>query len=709
MIKLTLSVMFVYILTGLPGLQANQTTVTSGASHTPSSTLATLQSTLGASTGNGSVGQTVTVSGSNGPNTSTSPSTTITTNHDTHHTNRTSNSSTTSTPMTTTPQEASVASTTYTSTPYTSGDGLSLSSSETSTTPPNVTGTSTLSSPTDDVTTSSNQNTMLDNTHMSNQSISPTYSISFQSLMPNNTGLSTYSNSTLGVSVFDTTGFRLISTASTPRNTVTSSTIKKISVSLKPTTRTAGNVPLRGSVTTSTNTIKDTSYINSNFTIYDKLSKIYDNSKHINYIQSLFRWSNTTKYNHESKTTPTHTTLQTSPFQTLHTITTNANLKVTHEPINVLTTPSQTVKFETPDIANTKTHTINSPYVTNWITQHASKSKIMNINTNLDGLTTNHPTVTHSYYKTLTTQDVYTSAHRPNIMGASGKSDTLTPSSRTLQLNASLADSFSAATKALKFHPLENVTDCVFNVTNTTSEAFTDNDTTDYYITNPTTLHTTALPNTTVTYNTSVTPTVQLECTNISKEQRKNVTYFFTPVHTGELVTIFLPGGPFRKLLQFLDTPTKHPSEANETHTEICKHLENPTFNDSYFRFNVSFNNTHIITSLDKCDDRDYGFLYAFSLAYEWSRYQQGIFLTAMHKILQYYDLLRWLPTFQTTIDDHRCKSDYRCKYIAEEKENHFEVKECYRKQQKLHYVTSWGLCNNYFYHTNGKPVAVSQ
>ncbi|QOE74470.1 glycoprotein ORF-O [Elephant endotheliotropic herpesvirus 3A] len=327
------------------------------------------------------------------------------------------------------------------------------------------------------------------------------------------------------------------------------------------------------------------------------------------------------------------------------------------------------------------------------------KTNLDIINTTPFELTTNI-TNNYTYEKILIPRSSYTSVHRVNTVRASENPNTLL-SSRTLQLNTSFSDSLAASTKAQKLY-LDNITECV----NATDIPPTEP------VTNYTENFTYKVTNTTDLYPTEISTNTSLECKNISKQQIKNITYVFDPVHSGALTSIFLTkSDPLRELFHVLDAPTVHSTEANETHTELCKHLEEAAPQDPYFTFNISFNDAQMITSLDKCVDKNYGFLYSYSPSTSWSRYSQGTFLTVISKVLQYYNLLRWLPNFQKTLDNHRCQSAYRCKYVKEEQDSHlFEIKECRRRRQQQHHVISWGLCNNYFVPTGGvKSILVSQ
>ncbi|UVZ34412.1 glycoprotein ORF-O [Elephant endotheliotropic herpesvirus 3B] len=418
---------------------------------------------------------------------------------------------------------------------------------------------------------------------------------------------------------------------------------------------------------------------------------------HVPYTSSIFTYGSTPRsFTPELVTLSNKTNIYKSPYTTMTQHTSQMKiLDITH---HIIHSPPQPVTQKT------------SFTTTNKVTQNFTKtSDKFNKSTNMTKYRATTTNCTNNYHsrsihEILTTHSTYTSEHRANIVGKSGNPDTLT-SPRTLQqLKASFAESLSASTKAQKLHHSDNVTECV-NVTDIppTEPVFTDYT---YYSTEPTR----NASNTTDSYTTQGFATFP-ECKNISKQLLKNITYVFNPLHPNELESIFLDeNDPVHDLLHVLDTPIVHPSDVNETHTELCKHLEDKAPEDPYFTFNVSFHTTQMITSLDKCEPKNYGFLYSYSPKTEWSRYPQGTFLTVLHKVLQYYKILSWLPNFRKNLDDHRCQSSYRCKYVKEEKDsNLFEIKECRKQRHDQHYVTSWGLCNNYFVPTGGvKSILVS-
>ncbi|AGE09965.1 protein EE5 [Elephantid betaherpesvirus 1] len=174
-----------------------------------------------------------------------------------------------------------------------------------------------------------------------------------------------------------------------------------------------------------------------------------------------------------------------------------------------------------------------------------------------------------------------------------------------------------------------------------------------------------------------------------------NVNYSFDPVHTDGLSFIRVDeNSPFITVLRYLDRPEKLQNEKNATHNSLCQQFSSSHLSDErHFNFNSSFNNTHSIVSLDRCETDT--FVIIFDDHQTWYKYPQGIFLSALEKVLKYYGFHNYLLQFIGLLDDHKCKFDVRSTV------QHSQNGDYFNKHYRNRHLTSWGVCNNFYQHVN--------
>nr|AYF58674.1 ser/thr-rich glycoprotein ORF-O [Elephant endotheliotropic herpesvirus 1A] len=204
----------------------------------------------------------------------------------------------------------------------------------------------------------------------------------------------------------------------------------------------------------------------------------------------------------------------------------------------------------------------------------------------------------------------------------------------------------------------------------------------------------------TPTYSTAASLTPACNVTTIF--QMANITYSFDPVHTEGLRFIIFPEqSPFVIILKELDHPQEvEDTRPNVTHQGFCQQFSSHLEHEKHFNFSSSFNRTHSVVSLDRCQNDTSVII--FENLQTWYKYPQGPFLYALEKILYYYGFNRHLVKFTALLDDHKCKFDVRSR-VQYSKDGEY-----YSHYNNRH-ATSWGVCNNFYQHVNnitlsGKP-----
>nr|WNZ34577.1 glycoprotein ORF-O [Elephant endotheliotropic herpesvirus 1A] len=204
----------------------------------------------------------------------------------------------------------------------------------------------------------------------------------------------------------------------------------------------------------------------------------------------------------------------------------------------------------------------------------------------------------------------------------------------------------------------------------------------------------------TPTYSTAASLTPACNVTTIF--QMANITYSFDPVHTEGLRFIIFPEqSPFVIILKELDHPQEvEDTRPNVTHQGFCQQFSSHLEHEKHFNFSSSFNRTHSVVSLDRCQNDTSVII--FENLQTWYKYPQGPFLYALEKILYYYGFNRHLVRFTALLDDHKCKFDVRSRV------QYSKNGEYYSHYNNRH-ATSWGVCNNFYQHVNnitlsGKP-----
>nr|AYF58710.1 ser/thr-rich glycoprotein ORF-O [Elephant endotheliotropic herpesvirus 1A] len=193
-----------------------------------------------------------------------------------------------------------------------------------------------------------------------------------------------------------------------------------------------------------------------------------------------------------------------------------------------------------------------------------------------------------------------------------------------------------------------------------------------------------------------IRPTPACNVTTVFK--MTNITYSFDPVHTGGLKFIgFTEKSPFVIILKKLDLPQEvEDKRPNVTHEGFCRQFSSHLEHEKHFNFNSSFNTTHSVVSLDRCDNDTSVII--FENQQIWYKFPQGPFLYVLEKILNYYGLHTYLTTFTRMLDDHKCKFDVRSKvqYSNGQYYNHYRNR----------HATSWGVCNNFYQHAHNLTVS---
>nr|AYF60457.1 ser/thr-rich glycoprotein ORF-O [Elephant endotheliotropic herpesvirus 1A] len=194
----------------------------------------------------------------------------------------------------------------------------------------------------------------------------------------------------------------------------------------------------------------------------------------------------------------------------------------------------------------------------------------------------------------------------------------------------------------------------------------------------------------------STRPTPTCNVTTVFK--MTNITYSFDPVHTGGLKFISLTeNNPFVIILKKLDLPQEvEDKRPNVTHEGFCRQFSSHLEHEKHFNFSSSFNTTHSVVSLDRCDNDTSVII--FENQNTWYKFPQGPFLYVLEKILYYYGLHTYLTTFTHMLDDHKCKFDVRSKvqYSNGQYYNHYRNR----------HATSWGVCNNFYQHAHNLTVS---
>nr|AGZ17102.2 ser/thr-rich glycoprotein ORF-O [Elephant endotheliotropic herpesvirus 1A] len=196
----------------------------------------------------------------------------------------------------------------------------------------------------------------------------------------------------------------------------------------------------------------------------------------------------------------------------------------------------------------------------------------------------------------------------------------------------------------------------------------------------------------TPTYSTAASLTPACNVTTIF--QMANITYSFDPVHTEGLRFIIFPEqSPFVIILKELDHPQEvEDTRPNVTHQGFCQQFSSHLEHEKHFNFSSSFNRTHSVVSLDRCQNDTSVII--FENLQTWYKYPQGPFLYALEKILYYYGFNRHLVKFTALLDDHKCKFDVRSR-VQYSKDGEY-----YSHYNNRH-ATSWGVCNNFYQHVN--------
>nr|AYF58694.1 ser/thr-rich glycoprotein ORF-O [Elephant endotheliotropic herpesvirus 1A]QBP78451.1 ser/thr-rich glycoprotein ORF-O [Elephant endotheliotropic herpesvirus 1A] len=196
----------------------------------------------------------------------------------------------------------------------------------------------------------------------------------------------------------------------------------------------------------------------------------------------------------------------------------------------------------------------------------------------------------------------------------------------------------------------------------------------------------------TPTYSTAASLTPACNVTTIF--QMANITYSFDPVHTEGLRFIIFPEqSPFVIILKELDHPQEvEDTRPNVTHQGFCQQFSSHLEHEKHFNFSSSFNRTHSVVSLDRCQNDTSVII--FENIQTWYKYPQGPFLYALEKILYYYGFNRHLVKFTALLDDHKCKFDVRSR-VQYSKDGEY-----YSHYNNRH-ATSWGVCNNFYQHVN--------
>nr|QBP78463.1 ser/thr-rich glycoprotein ORF-O [Elephant endotheliotropic herpesvirus 1A]QOE74744.1 glycoprotein ORF-O [Elephant endotheliotropic herpesvirus 1A] len=196
----------------------------------------------------------------------------------------------------------------------------------------------------------------------------------------------------------------------------------------------------------------------------------------------------------------------------------------------------------------------------------------------------------------------------------------------------------------------------------------------------------------TPTYSTAASLTPACNVTTIF--QMANITYSFDPVHTEGLRFIIFPEqSPFVIILKELDRPQEvEDTRPNVTHQGFCQQFSSHLEHEKHFNFSSSFNRTHSVVSLDRCQNDTSVII--FENLQTWYKYPQGPFLYALEKILYYYGFNRHLVKFTALLDDHKCKFDVRSR-VQYSKDGEY-----YSHYNNRH-ATSWGVCNNFYQHVN--------
>nr|QOE74627.1 glycoprotein ORF-O [Elephant endotheliotropic herpesvirus 1A]QOE74864.1 glycoprotein ORF-O [Elephant endotheliotropic herpesvirus 1A] len=199
-----------------------------------------------------------------------------------------------------------------------------------------------------------------------------------------------------------------------------------------------------------------------------------------------------------------------------------------------------------------------------------------------------------------------------------------------------------------------------------------------------------------VTPTSLIRPTPTCSVTTVFK--MTNITYSFDPVHTGGLKFISLTeNNPFVIILKKLDLPQEvEDKRPNVTHEGFCRQFSSHLEHEKHFNFSSSFNTTHSVVSLDRCDNDTSVII--FENQKTWYKFPQGPFLYVLEKILYYYGLHTYLTTFTHMLDDHKCKFDVRSKvqYSNGQYYNHYRNR----------HATSWGVCNNFYQHAHNLTVS---
>nr|QBP78499.1 ser/thr-rich glycoprotein ORF-O [Elephant endotheliotropic herpesvirus 1A] len=198
-------------------------------------------------------------------------------------------------------------------------------------------------------------------------------------------------------------------------------------------------------------------------------------------------------------------------------------------------------------------------------------------------------------------------------------------------------------------------------------------------------------------YTPSVKPTAANStpaCNVTTIFQMANITYSFDPVHTEGLRFIIFPEqSPFVIILKELDHPQEvEDTRPNVTHQGFCQQFSSHLEHEKHFNFSSSFNRTHSVVSLDRCQNDTSVII--FENLQTWYKYPQGPFLYALEKILYYYGFNRHLVKFTALLDDHKCKFDVRSR-VQYSKDGEY-----YSHYNNRH-ATSWGVCNNFYQHVN--------
>ncbi|UEH20659.1 glycoprotein ORF-O [Elephant endotheliotropic herpesvirus 6] len=277
-------------------------------------------------------------------------------------------------------------------------------------------------------------------------------------------------------------------------------------------------------------------------------------------------------------------------------------------------------------------------------------------------------------------------------------------------------------TEALQhiFHGLQNTSVLLhnilldaLNVTNITTGC--ENMTTIKSIANLSIPTTNSLPSSSYSYSTTAptsknatTPTTSTDlmsakptpaCNVTTVFRMTNITYSFDPVHTGGLKFIsFAENNPFVIILKKLGLPQEvEDKRPNVTHESFCRQFSSHLEHEKHFNFNSSFNTTHSIVSLDRCDNDTSVII--FEDQKTWYKYPQGPFLYALEKVLYYYGLNSHLARFTDLLDDHKCKFDVRSR-VQYSKDGQ------YYSHYRNRHATSWGVCNNFYQHVHNITIS---